>query len=99
MDEVIFEEFKGTGNMELHLDRKLSEKRIFPAINLNKSGTRKEELLLEPEELDAIWLMRRAMSNIGTQEVTEMIIDHIAHTRTNADFIKIINKLFENDRG
>ncbi|MDR2610706.1 MAG: transcription termination factor Rho [Clostridiales Family XIII bacterium] len=98
MDEVIFEEFKGTGNMELHLDRKLSEKRIFPAINLNKSGTRKEELLLEPEELEAIWLMRRAMSNLGTQEVTEMIIDHIAHTRTNADFIRIIQKIFENDR-
>ncbi|MDR1068162.1 MAG: transcription termination factor Rho [Clostridiales Family XIII bacterium] len=99
MDEVIFEEFKGTGNMELHLDRKLSEKRIFPAINLNKSGTRKEELLLDPEELEAIWLMRRAMSNLGTQEVTEMIIDHIAHTRSNADFIKIIRKIFENERG
>jgi transcription termination factor Rho len=99
MDEVIFEEFKGTGNMELHLDRKLSEKRIFPAINLNKSGTRKEELLLEPEELEAIWLMRRAMSNLGTQEVTEMIINHIARTRSNSDFIKIIVKLFENGRG
>jgi len=98
MDEVIFEEFKGTGNMELHLDRKLSEKRIFPSVNLNKSGTRREDLLMDPEELDAIWLMRRAMSNLGTQEVTEIIIDHIAHTRTNADFIKIINKLLENER-
>jgi transcription termination factor Rho len=98
MDEVIFEEFKGTGNMELHLDRKLSEKRIFPSVNLNKSGTRREDLLMDPEELDAIWLMRRAMSNMGTQEVTEIIIDHIAHTRTNADFIKIISKLLENER-
>jgi transcription termination factor Rho len=98
MDDVIFEEFKGTGNMELHLDRKLSEKRIFPAINLNKSGTRKEELLLTAEELDAIWLMRRAMSNVGTQEVTEMIIDHIAHTRSNADFIAIMRKIFANER-
>jgi transcription termination factor Rho len=98
MDDVIFEEFKGTGNMELHLDRKLSEKRIFPAINLNKSGTRKEELLMDKEELEAIWLMRRAMGNLGTQEVTEMIIDHLAHTRSNADFIKIMQKIFANER-
>ncbi|MDR0518975.1 MAG: transcription termination factor Rho [Clostridiales Family XIII bacterium] len=98
MDEVIFEEFKGTGNMELHLDRKLSEKRIFPSVNLNKSGTRREDLLMDPEELDTIWLMRRAMSNLGTQEVTEIIIDHITHTRSNADFIKIISKLLENER-
>jgi transcription termination factor Rho len=98
MDDVIFEEFKGTGNMELHLDRKLSEKRIFPAVNLNKSGTRREDLLMDPEELDAIWLMRRAMGNLGTQEVTEMIIDHLAHTRSNADFIQIIRKIFENER-
>ncbi|MDR0357114.1 MAG: transcription termination factor Rho [Clostridiales Family XIII bacterium] len=99
MDDVIFEEFKGTGNMELHLDRKLSEKRIFPAINLNKSGTRREDLLMDSEELEAIWLMRRAMSNLGTQEVTEMIIDHLAHTRSNADFIQIIRKIFEGERG
>jgi transcription termination factor Rho len=98
MDEVIYEEFKGTGNMELHLDRKLSEKRIFPAVNLNTSGTRREDLLMDAEELDAIWVMRRAMGNLGTQEVTEMIIDIIAHTRSNADFIKIIKKRLENDR-
>ncbi|WP_027400267.1 transcription termination factor Rho [Anaerovorax odorimutans] len=96
MDDVIFEEFKGTGNMELHLDRKLSEKRIFPAINLNKSGTRREDLLMNTEELEAIWTMRRAMSNIGTQEVTETIIDHLSHTRNNADFIQVIKKTFEN---
>lgn len=92
MDDMIFEEFKGTGNMELHLDRKLSEKRIFPAINLNKSGTRREDLLMSQEELEAVWTMRRAMSNIGTQEVTENIIDQLAHTKNNADFIRIIKK-------
>lgn len=93
MDDVIFEEFKGTGNMELHLDRKLSEKRIFPAINLNKSGTRREDLLMNQEEMEAVWIMRRAMANVGTQEVTERIIDQLAHTRTNADFIQVIKKL------
>jgi len=93
MDDVIFEEFKGTGNMELHLDRKLSEKRIFPAINLNKSGTRREDLLMNQEELEAIWSMRRAMANFGAQEVTETIIDHIAHTKNNSDFIQIIKKV------
>ena len=93
MDDVIFEEFKGTGNMELHLDRKLSEKRIFPAINLNKSGTRREDLLMNQEELEAIWSMRRAMANYGVQEVTETIIDNLAHTKTNSDFIQIIKKI------
>jgi transcription termination factor Rho len=93
MDDVIFEEFKGTGNMELHLDRKLSEKRIFPALNLNKSGTRREDLLMNQEELEAVWLMRRAMANFGAQEVTETIIDNLAHTKNNADFIQIIKKL------
>ena len=93
MDDVIFEEFKGTGNMELHLDRKLSEKRIFPALNLNKSGTRREDLLMNQEELEAIWSMRRAMANFGAQEVTETIIDNLAHTKNNADFIQIIKKL------
>lgn len=93
MDDVIFEEFKGTGNMELHLDRKLSEKRIFPAINLNKSSTRKEDLLMNQEELEAVWSMRRALSNSGVQEVTETIIDNLAHTRTNRDFIQVIKKI------
>jgi len=92
MDDVIFEEFKGTGNMELHLDRKLSEKRIFPAINLNKSGTRREDLLMSAEEIEAVWMMRRAMANLGAQEVTETIIDNLAHTRNNADFIQVIKK-------
>ncbi|MCR4600738.1 MAG: transcription termination factor Rho, partial [Clostridia bacterium] len=92
MDDVIFEEFKGTGNMELHLDRKLSEKRIFPAVNLYKSGTRREDLLMERDELDAAWKMRKALSNQDPQTVTETIIDNLAHTKTNRDFIDIINK-------
>ncbi|MGI6206268.1 MAG: transcription termination factor Rho [Anaerovoracaceae bacterium] len=92
MDDVIFEEFKGTGNMELHLDRKLSERRIFPAININKSGTRREDLLLTKDEIEAIYKIRRAMSSQGSAEVTEKIIDNIAHTRTNKDFIEIINR-------
>ena len=92
MDDVIFEEFKGTGNMELHLDRKLSERRIFPAVNIQKSGTRREDLLLDRDELEAVFKIRRALSNQGVQDVTEMIIDHIAHTKRNRDFINIVNK-------
>lgn len=100
MDDVIFEEFKGTGNMELHLDRKLSEKRIFPAIDLNKSGTRREDLLMSQEELEAVWKMRRALSNAGVQEVTETIIDYMAHTKSNKDFIQLIKKInLEKGRG
>lgn len=97
MDDVIFEEFKGTGNMELHLDRKLSEKRIFPAIDLNKSGTRKEDLLMSQEELEAIWMMRRALANSPTQDVAEAIIDNLAHTRNNADFVQVIKKVFSHN--
>lgn len=93
MDDVIFEEFKGTGNMELHLDRKLSEKRIFPAININKSGTRKEDLLMTPEEMEGIWSMRRAMANGEVQDITETIIDNLAHTKTNKDFLNIIKRI------
>ncbi len=93
MDDVIFEEFKGTGNMELHLDRKLSELRIFPAINLNKSGTRREDLLMSPEELSAIWTMRKALSSKPEQQVTEEIIDNLNHTKSNRDFIDIIRKV------
>lgn len=91
MDDVIFEEFKGTGNMELHLDRKLSEKRIFPAIDINRSGTRREELLLSQRELDGIWTIRKAMSNLGTAEVTELIINRLMLTKTNEDFVSGIN--------
>ncbi|MCR4668357.1 MAG: transcription termination factor Rho [Clostridia bacterium] len=96
MDDVIYEEFKGTGNMELHLDRKLSEKRIFPAIDLNRSGTRREDLLMDQEEMEAIWAMRRAMANLPPQEVTETIIDNLAHTTNNRNFIQIIKKVLMN---
>lgn len=87
LDDVIFEEFKGTGNMELHLDRKLSEKRIFPAIDISKSGTRKEELLLSEEELNAIYALRKAIANIGAADATEMIVDKLAESKDNASFI------------
>ncbi|AFK85356.1 MULTISPECIES: transcription termination factor Rho [Thermoanaerobacterium] len=90
MDDVIFEEFKGTGNMELHLDRKLQERRIFPAIDIYKSGTRKEELLLSQKELEAMWMIRKAMSSIAPNEVTEVLIDRLMRTRTNAEFIEAI---------
>ena len=94
MEDVIYEEFKGTGNMELHLDRKLSELRIFPAVNLNKSGTRREDLLMSQEELEAVWAMRKALSSKPEHQVTEEIIDNLAHTRNNRDFIDIIRKVF-----
>ena len=95
MDDMIYEEFKGTGNMELHLDRKLSEMRIFPAINLNKSGTRREDLLMDQKEMEAIWLMRKAMAQKPEATVTEEIVDTIAHTKKNSDFIKVIQKVLE----
>lgn len=88
MDDVIFEEFKGTGNMEIHLDRKLSEKRIFPAIDINKSGTRREELLLNQRELETIWSVRKALSNAPTQDVTEILIENLMQTKTNDIFIE-----------
>lgn len=95
MDDVIFEEFKGTGNMEVHLDRKLSEKRIFPALDLNRSGTRKEELLLNQEELDTITAIRRALSNSPTQDITETLVDNLIKTKNNDIFIEEIrNKLW-----
>lgn len=92
MDDVIFEEFKGTGNMELHLDRKLSEKRIFPAVDIQKSGTRREELLLSQKELETIWNIRRAMSSNSTYEVTEAIIKQLISTRNNNEFVEMMRK-------
>lgn len=90
MDDVIFEEFKGTGNMELHLDRKLQEKRIFPAIDINKSGTRKEELLQSKRELEAVWSIRKELSSIATSDVVESLINNLVRTKTNDDFIDIL---------
>lgn len=90
MDDMIYEEFKGTGNMELHLDRKLQEKRIFPAIDIHKSGTRKEELLHTPKELEAVWKIRREFANQTTQDVTEQLINQLIRAKDNADFIEMI---------
>ncbi len=96
MDDVIFEEFKGTGNMEIHLDRKLSEKRIFPAIDINKSGTRREDLLMNQKELETIWGIRKALSNSPVTEVTETLINQLMLTKTNEEFINSIrNKMWE----
>ena len=97
MDEVIFEEFKGTGNMEVYLDRKLSEKRIFPAIDINRSGTRREELLLTDKELDAVWTIRKAFGQLDTAAVTETIINLLLKTQNNQQFISSINVSF-NDK-
>jgi transcription termination factor Rho len=97
MDEVIFEEFKGTGNMEVYLDRKLSEKRIFPAIDINRSGTRREELLMTGTELDAVWTIRKAFSQLDTASVTETIINLLLKTQNNDHFISSINVSF-NDK-
>lgn len=99
MDDVIFEEFKGTGNMELHLDRKLSEKRIFPAIDINKSGTRKEDLLQTQKELEAVWTIRRELSNQTIQEVTEQLINSLIRTKTNDEWIEVISRSFERNNG
>ena len=94
MDDVIFEEFKGTGNMEVHLDRGLSEKRIFPAIDINKSGTRREELLLSPKELEVVFALRKAMSSKSVMEVTEQLIEQMMATKSNEEFLnKISNYL------
>ena len=93
MDEVIFEEFKGTGNMEVHLDRSLSEKRVFPAIDINKSGTRREEKLLSQEELAAIFALRKALSSMQVTEVTEQFINQMISTKTNEEFIIKLRKI------
>jgi len=91
MDEVIFEEFKGTGNSELHLDRKLVERRIFPAIDMNKSGTRKEELLLDEEELNKLWVLRKALSSMSPTEAMELLVEKMKATKNNKAFFKAMN--------
>jgi transcription termination factor Rho len=92
MDEVIFEEFKGTGNMEVHLDRDLVNKRIFPSINVEQSGTRKEELLYHPEELNRIYSLRRIMQGVPPSEAMEMLITRLRKTITNAEFLMSLNR-------
>jgi len=91
MDDVIFEEFKGTGNMEVHLDRSLSEKRIFPAIDINKSGTRREEKLLSKKELETVFALRKALSSMSTAEVTEQLITQMIQTKSNNEFLEKID--------
>jgi transcription termination factor Rho len=91
MDEVIFEEFKGTGNMEVHLDRRLMDKRIFPALDINRSGTRKEELLLTREVLNRVWILRKLLSQLNTVEAMEFLIDKIKGTKDNAEFMESMN--------
>lgn len=90
MDEVIYEEFKGTGNMELHLDRKLAERRLFPAIDIYRSGTRREDLLLTPQELEAAWMLRKVMSSLGPAETLDLVLDRVFNTKTNQELIELI---------
>ncbi len=92
MDDVIFEEFKGTGNMEVHLDRKLSDKRVFPAIDLQKSGTRKEELLIPKKDLDRIWVLRRVLNPLSPVEQMELVLERLDKSKTNAEFLSSMNQ-------
>lgn len=97
MDDLIYEEFKGTGNMELHLDRRLAERRIFPAMDIQRSGTRREELLVDENSLSKIWLLRRMVAMISSDspnfvDATERIIDRMRKTKDNAEFLDSLNK-------
>lgn len=96
MDDVIFEEFKGTGNMEVHLDRKLSERRIFPAIDINKSGTRREDLLLTPKEKETVFALRKAMNSMPVADVTEQVIFQMTQTKNNEEFIEKMDEYLKN---
>ncbi|AEE90520.1 transcriptional terminator Rho [Tepidanaerobacter acetatoxydans Re1] len=102
MDDVIYEEFKGTGNMEIHLDRKLAERRIYPAIDIKKSGTRREELLLSKEELEATWVLRKALASVDNVEATSIIINKLRKTKTNREFYEslatFVNEM-QNNKG
>ena len=93
MDDVVYEEFKGTGNMEMVLDRKLSERRVFPAIDIPKSGTRREDLLLNREELEAINIMRKALNSLKPEEAVDKILDMFSRTRTNMEFVNMVKKI------
>ena len=93
MDDVIYEEFKGTGNMEMVLDRKLSEKRVFPAIDIPKYSTRREDLLLSPDELEAINIIRKALNGMKADEAVEKILDMFARTKNNFEFVNMVKKM------
>ena len=96
MDDIIFEEFKGTGNMEVHLDRKLSEKRIFPAIDINKSGTRREELLLTPKEKETVYALRKALASMPVADVTEQLLSQMVSSRNNVEFLERMETFLKN---
>jgi transcription termination factor Rho len=93
MDDVIFEEFKGTGNMEIHLDRKLTDKRVFPSIDILKSGTRKEELLIPREDLNRIWVLRKVLNPLSPVEAMELLLDKMGKTKGNAEFLNAMQKM------
>jgi transcription termination factor Rho len=92
MDEVIFEEFKGTGNMEIHLDRRISEKRVYPAIHINRSGTRREDLLMDPDELQKIWVLRKVVHDMDEIAAIEFLINKMKDTKTNAEFFESMKR-------
>jgi len=92
MDDVIYEEFKGTGNMEVHLERRLAEKRVYPSINLNKSGTRREELLIKPEILQKVWVLRKFISDMDEVQAMEFILDKMKATKNNAEFFDMMRR-------
>jgi transcription termination factor Rho len=92
MDDVIYEEFKGTGNMEVHLDRRLAEKRVYPAINLNKSGTRREELLIKPDILQKVWILRKFIHDMDEVEAMEFLLDKLKTTKNNAEFFDMMRR-------
>ena len=92
MDEVIYEEFKGTGNMEVHLDRRIAEKRIYPAININRSGTRREELLMEPDELQKIWILRKVLHSMDELDAMEFMLNKLKSTKTNSEFFESMKR-------
>jgi transcription termination factor Rho len=99
MDEVIFEEFKGTGNMELKLDRKLADKRIFPAVDVDASGTRKEEILLAPDELKVVWGLRRVLHALDPQQAIELLLDRMKQTKSNYEFLLQVQKTTPHGNG
>jgi transcription termination factor Rho len=92
MDDVIYEEFKGTGNMEVHLERRLAEKRVYPSINLNKSGTRREELLIKPDLLQKVWVLRKFIHDMDEVEAMEFLLDKIRQTKSNSEFFDLMRR-------
>jgi len=92
MDDLIYEEFKGTGNMEVHLERRLAERRVYPSINLNKSGTRREELLVKPENLQKIWVLRKLLADMDDIEAMNFIVDKLKSTKNNGEFFDLMRR-------